>query len=131
MKSIEEYLEIANKGVLLGQYEIKWVMQKAIEILRKEPNVKYIYGGVTCVGDIHGQFSDLQEMFQVGGAVPDTNYLFLGDYVDRGPQSIEVIVLLILLKIKYPNNIHLLRGNHESKQITTVRKIVIYIYNTP
>ena len=119
MKSIEEYLELAKKGTLLGQFEVKLIMQKAIEILRKEPNVKYINGGVTCVGDIHGQFTDLQELFNVGGLVPDTNYLFLGDYVDRGPQSVEVIVLLILLKIKYPHSIHLIRGNHESKQLTT------------
>ena len=119
MKSVEEYISIAEKGELLSQYEIKWVMQKAIEIFRKEPNVKYIFGGITAVGDIHGQFSDLQEMFNVGGPVPQTNYLFLGDYVDRGPQSIEVIVLLVLLKIKYTDKINLLRGNHESKQITT------------
>lgn len=62
----------------------------------------------------------MKELFCVGGEVPNTNYLFLGDYVDRGAYSIEVIVLLILLKIKYPSRIHLLRGNHESKQIATV-----------
>lgn len=134
MKSIEEYLSISSKGTLLGQFEIKWIMQKMIEILRKEPNVKYINGGVTLVGDIHGQFNDLNEMFRVGGPVPDTNYLFLGDYVDRGPQSVEVIIYLSLLKLKYPDNIHLLRGNHESKQTTTNYGFYIEClkkYNTP
>jgi len=120
MKSIEEYIELAYKAHLFSQYEIKWIMQKTIEVLRKEPNVKYITGGVTLVGDIHGQFMDLLEMFNVGGHIPNTNYLFMGDYVDRGPQSIEVVILLSLLKIKYPNRLHLLRGNHESKQPTTI-----------
>jgi hypothetical protein len=54
MKSIEELYDIAKNGKLLGQYDIKWVMQKAIEILIKEPNVKYLNAGITIVGDIHG-----------------------------------------------------------------------------
>ena len=57
----------------------------------------------------------MMEMFKVGGDIPDTNYLFLGDYVDRGSHSIETIVLLMLLKLRYPNRICLLRGNHETR----------------
>ena len=87
-----------------------------LKILSTEPNVLYLSSSITIVGDIHGQFMDLKELFQTGGDVPNTNYLFLGDYVDRGPRSIEVMVLLILMKIKYPEKIHLLRGNHESKR---------------
>ncbi|CAE7029648.1 unnamed protein product [Symbiodinium natans] len=66
------------------------------------------------------QVFDLLEMFRIGGPVPHTNYLFLGDYVDRGPFSVETIVLLALLKLSHPERITLLRGNHESRQITQV-----------
>lgn len=71
-------------------------------------------------GDIHGQFYDLMELLKVGGACPDTNYLFLGDFVDRGFYSVETFLLLLALKVRYPDRITLIRGNHESRQITQV-----------
>lgn len=85
-----------------------------------EENVVTVPSPVTIVGDVHGQFLDVVELFRVGGEVPNTNYLFLGDYVDRGAASVETITYLILLKLRYPNRFHLLRGNHESRQITQV-----------
>jgi len=64
------------------------------------------------------QFYDLLEIFRIGGPVPETNYLFLGDYVDRGYFSIETISLLTCLKLRYPDRVHLVRGNHESRGVT-------------
>jgi len=70
--------------------------------------------------DIHGQFFDVMELFRVGGDIPETNYLFIGDFVDRGFYSVETFLLLLALKVRYPDRITLIRGNHESRQITQV-----------
>jgi len=100
----------------------------------QESNVVHVQAPVTVVGDIHGQFFDLIEIFKIGGYCPDTNYLFLGafrithgkncpnggagDYVDRGMFSVETISLLVCLKLRYPHRVHLIRGNHESRGVT-------------
>ena len=78
---------------LLPQSRVKALCDKAREIMALEDNIVEVHAPVTICGDVHGQFSDLMELFQVGGKAPDTNYLFLGDYVDRGYYSVEHIAL--------------------------------------
>ncbi|KAH7554241.1 hypothetical protein JRO89_XS12G0141100 [Xanthoceras sorbifolium] len=104
----------------LSEQQVKALCEKAKEILMDESNVQPVKSPVTICGDIHGQFHDLAELFQIGGKCPDTNYLFMGDYVDRGYYSVETVTLLVALKVRYPQRITILRGNHESRQITQV-----------
>ncbi|KAM7277978.1 hypothetical protein ACFE04_005112 [Oxalis oulophora] len=104
----------------LSEQEVRVLCDKAKEILMDESNVQPVKCPVTICGDIHGQFHDLAELFRIGGKCPDTNYLFMGDYVDRGYYSVETVTLLVALKVRYPQRITILRGNHESRQITQV-----------
>ncbi|KAF2451701.1 Metallo-dependent phosphatase [Karstenula rhodostoma CBS 690.94] len=104
----------------IPENQVRELCYKARELLIEEGNVVGVDAPVTICGDIHGQFHDLMELFRVGGDVPDTNYLFMGDFVDRGFYSLESFLLLLCLKVRYPDRITLIRGNHESRQITTV-----------
>jgi len=99
---------------------LKVLCAKAREILVDESNVQRVDAPVTICGDIHGQFHDLMELFRIGGFPPDTNYLFLGDYVDRGYFSVECVSLLLSFKVRFRERITVLRGNHESRQITQI-----------
>ncbi|EER19289.1 protein phosphatase PP2A, putative [Perkinsus marinus ATCC 50983] len=117
---LDRYIASLQDCQALGEEELAGLVARAREILQEEDNVKPVRCPVTVVGDIHGQFHDLQEMFRIGGFPPDTNYLFLGDYVDRGYFSVEVVSLLLAYKVRYPDRITILRGNHESRQITQV-----------
>ncbi|KAJ2451003.1 putative serine/threonine protein phosphatase [Coemansia sp. RSA 2336] len=115
---VDDCIERLYKGQVLEEWEIVQICARVEELLIDEPNIVHISAPVTVIGDVHGQFHDLLEIFAIGGRVPSTNYLFLGDYVDRGQHSVETISLLVSLKLRYPQRIHLLRGNHESRNIT-------------
>ncbi|KAM3227442.1 hypothetical protein ACQJBY_059305 [Aegilops geniculata] len=104
----------------LPEAEVKGLCEQAKAILMEEWNVQPVRCPVTVCGDIHGQFYDLIELLRIGGESPDTNYLFMGDYVDRGYYSVETVSLLVALKVRYRDRITILRGNHESRQITQV-----------
>lgn len=104
----------------LKEADVVWLCQKSQEIFRSQPIMLELAAPIKVVGDIHGQYYDLLRLFEYGGFPPKSNYLFLGDYVDRGKQSIETICLLMAYKIKYPLNFFILRGNHECASINRV-----------
>lgn len=115
---MKEYLSMLRRGILPSRDIVKIICRKASEIFIDEPNVVQLTPPITLCGDIHGQFHDLLELFQIGDTCPNANYCFMGDYVDRGHHSIESLLYLLILKILYPQCITLLRGNHETRSIT-------------
>ena len=109
-----------NTEVHLSENEIRWLIYKAKSIFIEQPVFIELESPINICGDVHGQFYDLLRLFNYGGYPPKANYLFLGDYVDRGKFSIETISLLFAYKIKYKENFFLLRGNHESENINKI-----------
>jgi len=117
---LDKWEEDVRQCHVLPMDDLKRLCDRAKEILLEESNVHPVSSPVTICGDIHGQFWDLLKLFQTGNELPQTKYIFMGDYVDRGYHSLETFTLLVLLKVRYPDRITLLRGNHESRQITQV-----------
>ncbi|ELR50706.1 Serine/threonine-protein phosphatase PP1-alpha catalytic subunit [Bos mutus] len=109
-----------GKNVQLTENEIRGLCLKSREIFLSQPILLELEAPLKICGDIHGQYYDLLRLFEYGGFPPESNYLFLGDYVDRGKQSLETICLLLAYKIKYPENFFLLRGNHECASINRI-----------
>jgi len=118
--SLDDQIDRLRRCECLKESEVKLLCSRAMEVLQEEGNIQRVESPVTVCGDIHGQFYDLKELFKVGGDCPATNYLFLGDFVDRGFYSVETFLLLLALKVRYRSRLTLLRGNHESRQITQV-----------
>lgn len=120
---ISKLLAVRNKPqkqVNLSEQEIVYLCRQAQAIFEKQPVLLEIKAPVKICGDIHGQYNDLLALFEYGNFPPISNYLFLGDYVDRGKQSLECISLLLAYKIKFPNNFFMLRGNHECASINRI-----------
>ncbi|GLE01282.1 hypothetical protein PINS_up010112 [Pythium insidiosum] len=114
------------------------IVQRATNAMNVEANVVSVQAPITIVGDLHGQFSDLIEIFRVHGAPsPKNAFLFLGDYVDRGVSSCEIILSLLSFKVAHPNSVYLLRGNHECRSLSTfygfraecLKKYGLAVYN--
>lgn len=106
--------------VNLAEWQVRQLCHVTREIFMEQPMLLELEAPVNIVGDIHGQYEDLLRHFDKLGYPPQANYLFLGDYVDRGKNSLETICLLLAYKIKYPNNFFLLRGNHECASINRI-----------
>ncbi|KAG2352651.1 Metallo-dependent phosphatase [Suillus spraguei] len=125
-KWIDQLMECRH----LPEPDMKVLCDRVRAILMEESNIQPVSSPVTICGDIHGQFWDLLELLRKGGHVPETSYIFMarlnmlnidqGDFVDRGHYSLETVSLLLALKARYPDKVTLLRGNHESRQITQV-----------
>ncbi|KAG5514289.1 hypothetical protein RHGRI_035630 [Rhododendron griersonianum] len=123
-----------NRRFFLDSYEVGELCYAAEQIFMHEPTVLQLKAPVKVFGDLHGQFGDLMRLFDEygfpspAGDITYIDYLFLGDYVDRGQQSLETITLLLALKamfhlqfqIEYPENVHLIRGNHEAADINAL-----------
>jgi len=128
-KLVQQFLHDEGQ---LSKAQVCRICKQAIDVLKKEPNLMKIDGPVIVVGDIHGQYYDLIHMLKLAGNPEKSNYLFLGDYVDRGIFGMEVMILLLSLKINLPSKFVLLRGNHESRSMTenfTFRQEVLDRYD--
>jgi serine/threonine-protein phosphatase 2A catalytic subunit len=117
---IDAYISQLSRCEPLIESDLLKLLAAAKEVFQKESTLVNVKSPVTVIGDIHGQFYDMMEMFHITGTPPGTSLLFLGDYVDRGYQSIEVFSFILAMKVKYPSRVTVLRGNHESRQITQV-----------
>lgn len=121
---IDKLLSVRGKRpghpVNLEEREINWLCDEARNVFRDQPVLLELEAPLKVCGDVHGQYYDLLRLFEYGGFPPEANYLFLGDYVDRGKQSLETVCLLLAYKVKYPENFFMLRGNHEVSGINRI-----------
>eukprot|EP00756_Hemistasia_phaeocysticola_P052812 Hpha_TRINITY_DN28108_c0_g1::TRINITY_DN28108_c0_g1_i1::g.103246::m.103246/K06269/PPP1C; serine/threonine-protein phosphatase PP1 catalytic subunit len=104
----------------LTQTEMSWLAKQSGQIIMGQPALLQLSAPLRVVGDIHGHYEDLLRVFEHCGYPSDSRYLFLGNYVDRGSHSIETLALLLAFKIKFPEKVFLLRGNHECKAMTRI-----------
>ncbi|EAY16063.1 Ser/Thr protein phosphatase, putative [Trichomonas vaginalis G3] len=119
IQSIIYYIrDISKFKEIFSSSDLEKLIDTVIPIFNSESIVLTLPSDINVVGDIHGNIVDLLRIFEISGYPPDSKYLFLGDYVDRGNNGVEVLAYLISLKILYPNHIYLLRGNHETRKVS-------------
>mmetsp|Transcript_4170 Transcript_4170/g.6116 ORF Transcript_4170/g.6116 Transcript_4170/m.6116 type:complete len:403 (-) Transcript_4170:184-1392(-) len=109
---------ISDVEKILNVETILMICKRVEAFFLAEPCLLNLKAPINAVGDIHGQFLDLLRYFEVGGWPPDSQYLFLGDYIDRGKMGMECTILLFCYKLRYPDKFFMLRGNHECSQIS-------------
>ena len=112
--------EKPQKRPLIPNNHLITLIKRSRALLMSQPMLLRIDPPVKVVGDIHGQYADLLRLLDANGHPPASNYLFLGDYVDRGSRSVDCVTLLLAYKLRHPLNVFLLRGNHESRIINLI-----------
>ncbi|SCU83697.1 LAME_0C06194g1_1 [Lachancea meyersii CBS 8951] len=117
---LDETITLLRQGKHVSEETVFVLCLRAQELLMNEANVTHVDTPVTICGDIHGQLHDLLTLFDKSGGVEHNKYIFLGDFVDRGFYSLESFLLLLCYKLRYPDRITMIRGNHETRQITKV-----------
>ncbi|KEG06564.1 serine/threonine-protein phosphatase PP1 [Trypanosoma grayi] len=121
-QAVESPRQLRGRAALseITEAEVRHLVIESRVLFMSQPMLIEIAAPVRICGDVHGQYSDLLRLFNLGGYPPESNYLFLGDYVDRGEQSLETICLLLAYKLRFPETFFLLRGNHECSSINRI-----------
>ncbi|CCE90540.1 phosphoprotein phosphatase PP4 catalytic subunit PPH3 TDEL_0B04110 [Torulaspora delbrueckii] len=118
--NVDRIISLLRQAKHISEETVYTLCLRAQELLMNESNVTRVDTPVTICGDIHGQLHDLLTLFDKSGGLEKSRYIFLGDFVDRGFYSLESFLLLLCYKLRYPDRITLIRGNHETRQITKV-----------
>jgi len=118
MSNVDQWLETVLKCKIIPEPSVRSLCNTIKTILVDESNIVSVDSPVMIAGDVHGQYHDVKELFARGGGIPKSKFIMIGDFVDRGYHSVETIILLFCYKIKYPDRIFLLRGNHECRNTT-------------
>ena len=115
--------------VMLKKEDLLRLCRMSIDVIKEDPTLLRLEAPLKVCGDVHGQFTDLMKFLKIGGDPKEKKYLFMGDYVDRGRNSVCTITMLLALKCRYPTNVFLLRGNHETRDISRLYGFFEECYN--